>query len=175
MALTLAHEQKALSESDRLFFCHRHVRKKRIHLEAVSEWGFRFKVPQCCPRRSQSHGDVAAEEEPMGKCRQAYDTYRFQIPWLCLTDSGRGCRICMAFETKRNKSGLASGTFVPGRYLYKRTFLSHETSCRVHGEATACQSSRPPAPQECASPNAATAARGSRAWGDVDRHRFEWA
>ncbi|CAE7540258.1 unnamed protein product [Symbiodinium sp. CCMP2592] len=88
-------------------------------------------------------------EESMEKCRQAYDTYRSQIPWLSLTESGLGCRICMAFETKRKKSGLASGTFVPGRYLYKRTFLSHETSCRVHGEALACESSSGLAPQEC--------------------------
>ena len=76
---------------------------------------------------------------------KAYRTYSGKFKWLrLLPEEGDkpqrlGCHICMSLETNRVKTSFASGDFVPGRYLYARTFQQHERQSKVHQEAVAKQ------------------------------------
>ena len=81
----------------------------------------------------------------------AHNKFRGKVPWLRLSkdDQGNtflGCDICMSnvelhSQLRGKVSTLASGRFVPGKYLYMRTFDEHEaTACHQASLPTATAS-----------------------------------
>ena len=100
-----------------------------------SEPCYAWLCSELCRLRGALDSCSSMDEKSTERCREALKRWQTEIPWLTITPRGLGCRVCMDCVTSLKKSGLASGCYIPGKYLTKRTFASHTESNKVHKAA----------------------------------------
>ena len=98
-----------------------------------------------------------ADENTKERCAAVFERFKAKVGWLRLADSGLACDLCMKYLAqstttpgKRKVSPFAAGTYVPGRYVYMRTFEQHAESSSMHKKALECKElvpQREPEPQ----------------------------